>query len=72
MSKDKKYSDTLRVRIDPELLEKVKREADSVGTDVSTYVRWCVQTGLYLDDLNTFIRLRTKDEKEEGKEGTDN
>ncbi len=68
MSKDKKYSDTLRVRIDPELLEKVKREADSVGTDVSTYVRWCVQTGLYLDDLNTFIRLRTKDEEEEKNE----
>ena len=71
MIKDKKYSDTLRVRIDPELLEKVKREADSVGTDVSTYVRWCVQTGLYLDDLNTFIRLRTKDETEEEKEEKD-
>jgi hypothetical protein len=63
MSKDKKYSDTLRVRIDPELLENVRERADSLNTDVSTYVRWCISTGLYLDDLNKFIRLKNKEEE---------
>jgi hypothetical protein len=50
-----KYSKILKVRIDPELLDSVKAEADRLNTDVSNYVRWCIQTGLYLKDLNSFI-----------------
>jgi predicted HicB family RNase H-like nuclease len=50
-----KYSKTLKVRIDPELLDSVKVEAERLNTDVSSYVRWCIQTGLYLKDLNSFI-----------------
>jgi hypothetical protein len=50
-----KYSKILKVRIDPELLDSVKAEADRLNTDVSNYVRSCIQTGLYLKDLNSFI-----------------
>lgn len=48
----------LRVRIDPDLLEQVKEEAKRLGMDVSTYVRWCIRTGLYFRDLNHFVRSR--------------
>jgi len=50
--------EVLRVRIDPDLLEQVKEEAERLGTDVSTYVRWCIRTGLYFRDLNYFVRSR--------------
>jgi predicted HicB family RNase H-like nuclease len=60
MSDEKKYKYSLRVRIDPELYEHVKSEAARLNTDVSTYIRWCVRTSVYLDDLNSFIRMRHK------------
>jgi hypothetical protein len=63
MTTEKKYTDTLRVRVDAELLELVKKEAERLNTDVSTYVRWCMRTGLYLEDLNTFIKARSKEDK---------
>jgi predicted HicB family RNase H-like nuclease len=63
MEKEGKYTKTLKVRIDPELLENVKNEAKRLNTDVSTYVRWCVYTGLYLKDLNTFIRSKSGEEE---------
>ncbi len=61
MEKDGKYSKTIKVRIDPELLEQVKDEAKKLNTDVSTYIRWCIRTGLYLEDLNSFIRSKGDD-----------
>lgn len=50
--------EVLRVRIDPDLLEQVKEEAKRLNTDLSTYVRWCIRTGLYFRDLNSFVRSR--------------
>ena len=61
MSLEEKYTKTLRVRINPELFEHVKKEAEKLDTDVSTYVRWCIRTGLYLDDLNKFIQSRSEE-----------
>lgn len=55
-----KYTETLRVRIDPDLLEQVKEKSKGLNTDVSTYVRWCILTGLFLDDLNAFVRTQKK------------
>jgi hypothetical protein len=62
-----RYTKTIRVRINPELLEHVKKEAEKLDTDVSSYIRWCIRTGLYLDDLNRFIRAKS----EEGDESND-
>ena len=59
MTAEGKYTRTLKVRIDPELLERVREESKKQKTDVSTYVRWCIQTGLYLGDLNLFIRSKS-------------
>ena len=59
MEKEGKYTKTLKVRIDPELLEQLKDETKRLNTDLSTYVRWCIRTGLYLKDLNTFLKSKS-------------
>jgi hypothetical protein len=56
MKAEDRYTKTIQVRIDPELLEDVKKEAERLRTDMSTYIRWCIRTGIYLEDLNTYIR----------------
>lgn len=53
------YNKTLKVRIDSELLDQIKEEARRLDTDVSTYVRWCIQTGMYLRDLNLFVHSKS-------------
>jgi hypothetical protein len=63
MEKEGKYTKTLKIRIDQELLDQIKEESKRVNTDISSYVRWCIQTGLYLKDLNIFIRSTSKEEK---------
>ncbi len=64
MENEERYIKTIRVRIEPELLKKVKKEADRLDTDVSTFVRWCVRTGVYLDDLNLFIKSKSNEKDE--------
>lgn len=59
MTSEGKFTKTLKVRIDSDLLDHVKEEAKRLNTDVSTYVRWCIRTGLYLGDLNTFVRSKS-------------
>ena len=56
MKAEDRYSKTIQVRIEPELLEDVKKESERLNTDMSTYIRWCIRTGIYLEDLNTYIR----------------
>jgi hypothetical protein len=58
-----KYTRTLKIRIDPDLLENVKEEAEELDIDVSTYVRWCIRTGLYLRDLNIFVYSKSGEYK---------
>ncbi|MHA2238719.1 MAG: hypothetical protein ACXAB2_10185 [Candidatus Hodarchaeales archaeon] len=64
MITQERYTKTIRLRINPELLKHVKKEADKLDTDVSSYIRWCIRTGLYLDDLNKFIRVKSQEEDE--------
>jgi len=63
MAKEGVQSEILKLRIDPELLELVKEKAKSLNLDVSTFVRWCIMTGLVLGDLNAFVRTRIDDKK---------
>jgi len=37
---------------------RAKEEAKKHNTDLSTFVRWCIRTGLYLKDVN--IELKSK------------
>jgi predicted DNA-binding protein len=62
MSGEGKFTKTLKVRIEPELYERLKQESEYLGTDVSTYVRWCIRTGLYLKELNLFVRSKSDEE----------
>ena len=61
--KQGKNTKILRIRIDPELLEQVKDEANRLNIGISAYVRWCISTGLYLKDLNTFFHSTRKEEE---------
>ena len=59
MKLEEKYTKTLKIRIDSELLDHIKNESENLDIDVSSYVRWCLRTGLYLKDLNTFIHSKS-------------
>lgn len=61
MKAEDRYTKTIQVRIEPGLLEDVKREAERLNTDMSTYIRWCIRTGIYLEELNTYIRTCDED-----------
>ena len=58
---EKKYTKNLRVRVEPELFELAKEAAKKSDTDMSTFVRWCIRTGLYLKDVN--IEMKSKSEE---------
>lgn len=59
MEQDGKYSKNLRIRVDPELYELAKKEAKRLNTDLSTYIRWCIRTGLYLKDVNKVMKSKS-------------
>jgi hypothetical protein len=63
MTKEGTQTEVLKLRIDPELLELVKQKAKSLNLDVSTFVRWCIMTGLVLGDLNAFVHTRIGDKR---------
>ena len=62
MEKEGKNTKVLRIRIDQELLDQLRDEAKRLDTDISSYVRWCLRTGLYMKDLNLFLRSTSKEE----------
>lgn len=59
MEKEKKYTRNLRVRVEPELFELAKEAAKKNDTDLSTFVRWCIRTGLYLKDVNLEMKSKS-------------
>ena len=59
-----KQSKTLKIRIAPEILELIQNEVNRLNTDVSTYIRWCIRTGLYLEDINSFLSVEEKKKEE--------
>jgi hypothetical protein len=53
----------LDLRIEPELLDSIKDKAKNLNVQVATLARWCVTTGLFLFDLNSFVRSRRATEE---------
>ena len=53
----------IEVNMNSDLLELVEEEVDRLDTDISTYVRWCIRSGLYLKDLNSFVRSKKVERK---------
>jgi hypothetical protein len=62
MTLEEKQIKTLKIRIEEELLKRIKEEAKKQDTDLSTYVRWCLRTGLYLEDLSQFLQSKIDEE----------
>ncbi|UCE37688.1 MAG: ribbon-helix-helix protein, CopG family [Thermoplasmata archaeon] len=58
MEKEGKYTKVLTIRIEPELLEEVKKKAKVQGTDISAFIRGCIRTGFYLKEMNVELRSR--------------
>ena len=63
MESSVKQSKTLKIRIAPEILELIQNEVNRLDTEMSTYIRWCIRTGLYLEDVNSFLSV--EEEKRE-------
>ena len=55
-------TEVLTVRISPDLLRALREKSKDLDTDLSSFVRWCLVTGIYLGDLNTFVRTRLREE----------
>ncbi|UCG70637.1 MAG: hypothetical protein JSV09_06365 [Thermoplasmata archaeon] len=55
---EEKNRKTIRIILDSDLHELLKNEAERLDIDFASYVRWCIRTGVYLKDLNRFIRLK--------------
>lgn len=51
-----RYSRVLTIRIDPALFEEARLEAESRGMDISDFVRGCLRTGMYLNEMNAALR----------------
>jgi predicted HicB family RNase H-like nuclease len=62
MTIEEKQIKILKIRIEEELLKQIKEEAQKQDTDLSTYVRWCLRTGLYLEDLSHFLQSKIDEE----------
>ena len=60
---DGPLSEVLELRMEPELLRAIREKAKTLNVQVSTLARWCVTTGLFLFDLNSFVRSRTEAEE---------
>ena len=60
---ERKQFKVLKIKFDLELYDQLLEEARKHNTDVPTYVRWCAQTGLYLEDLSAFVRTKRQDKE---------
>ncbi len=48
----------LALKIEQELLDQIKERVEDLNTDVSTFIKWCIQTGLFLGNVNSFVRMK--------------
>ena len=61
--KDSEPEKILRVRVDKDTYDEIKKVSDKLGIEVSTYIRFCIRTGLYLEDLNVYLTLKDKEKQ---------
>jgi hypothetical protein len=54
----KKDFKTLKVRIDQDFYSEIKNASDKLGVEIVTFVRFCIRTGLYLEDLNLYLQKK--------------
>ncbi|UCG69528.1 MAG: hypothetical protein JSV09_00445 [Thermoplasmata archaeon] len=56
-----RYSRVLTLRIDPALFEEARQEAESLDMDISDFIRDCLRTGMYLNEMNAALKSRRGD-----------
>jgi len=59
---EKERTEIITISVDSQLLHKIEEKAKTLGIDVLTFVRWCICTGLMLEDLNVFVKSKWKEE----------
>jgi hypothetical protein len=46
----------LKVRVDGAFYDEIKSTTDRLGLEISTFVRYCIRTGMYLEELNQYLQ----------------
>ena len=54
--------EVLALKIEQDLLDQIKERVEDLDTDVPTFIKWCIQTGLFLGNVNTFVKLKISEE----------
>jgi predicted DNA binding CopG/RHH family protein len=57
----KKDDKILKVRVDGAFYDEIKSTTDRLGLEISTFVRYCIRTGMYLEGLNRYLQLKRRD-----------
>jgi hypothetical protein len=57
-----KSNEILALKIEQDLLDQIKERVEDLNTDVSTFIKWCIQTGLFLGNVNSFVKLRISED----------
>ncbi len=53
----------LWIRIDDDTYNQLKNYAKEMGVDNSTFVNFCIRTGLYLGELNLYLQMKSRENK---------
>jgi hypothetical protein len=53
----------LKVRVDQDFYDEISSASDKLGIEISSFVRFCIRTGLYLEDLNVYLQMRSREDK---------
>jgi len=53
----------LWIRINVETYNELKKNAKEMGVDISTFVNFCIRTGLYLGELNLYLQMKSRENK---------
>ncbi len=56
-------SKVLKVRVDQEFYEEISSASDKLGIEISSFVMYCIRTGLYLEDLNVYLQMKSRENK---------
>ena len=48
----------LKVRVDGAFYDEIKSTTDRLGLEISTFVRYCIRTGMYLEELNRYLQVK--------------
>ena len=60
-SGSEKANKIVKVRVDMDFYELITTSAKRLNVDTSTYIRYCIRTGIYLEDLNKYIQMKSEE-----------